>query len=75
MSQSNLTSIDHSHFFVSDTHFGHTGILDMAMRPFADIRAHDRALIDEWNAVVGKNDTVWHWGISPETRFRSRTPP
>lgn len=62
MNSSNLTAIDHTHLFIADTHFGHTGILDLAMRPFADIRAHDRALIDEWNALVKPTDTVWHLG-------------
>jgi hypothetical protein len=38
LNSSDLTSIDHSHYFVGDTHFGHTGILDKAMQPFADIR-------------------------------------
>lgn len=62
MKSSDLTTIGHTHFFVGDTHFGHVGILNMAMRPFSDIRAHDRALIDEWNALVNPTDTVWHLG-------------
>ncbi len=31
---SDLVRIDHRHHFVGDTHFGHVGILDMAMRLF-----------------------------------------
>jgi hypothetical protein len=32
---------------VGDTHFGHVGILDMAIRLYADIRAYDRDQIDQ----------------------------
>lgn len=51
-------------FLVSDTHFGHTKIIDFeaAHRPFASIEEHDEALIANWNAVVAKRDTVWHLG-------------
>lgn len=57
-----LTRVDHRHHFVADTHFGHVGILDMAMRPYSDIRAHDRDLVDQWNAAVRDGDHVWHLG-------------
>ena len=30
--------------------------------PFETIDDHDRALIDNWNSIVGKDDTVWHLG-------------
>lgn len=53
-------------FFISDTHFGHRGILMFTktkpFRPFATIEEHDEELIRRWNSVVGKNDTVWHLG-------------
>jgi len=62
MNHQNHFRVDHSHFFIADTHFGHTGILNMAMRPFKRIAEHDRALIDNWNSVVGPSDTVWHLG-------------
>jgi calcineurin-like phosphoesterase family protein len=57
-----LTRIDHGDHFIGDTHFGHVGILDMSMRPYADIRAHDRDLVEQWNALVRGGDTVWHVG-------------
>lgn len=49
-------------FFTSDTHFGHKHILDFCHRPYRDVEEHDRALIDNWNSVVGVDDTVFHLG-------------
>ncbi|AWN34388.1 metallophosphoesterase [Methylobacterium radiodurans] len=51
--------------FVSDTHFGHAGILSPRMqapRPFASIEEHDEALVANWNTAVRPEDTVWHLG-------------
>jgi calcineurin-like phosphoesterase family protein len=55
-------TIDHTHHFVADTHFGHVGILDMAMRPYREIGEHDRDLVTKWNSIVRPTDTVWHLG-------------
>ncbi|MBA9069825.1 calcineurin-like phosphoesterase family protein [Methylobacterium sp. RAS18] len=49
-------------FFTSDTHFGDPRILRIDRRPFPDLPAHDAALVETWNAVVGPDDTVWHLG-------------
>lgn len=49
-------------FFTSDTHWGHTNILQYDQRPFATIHEHDEALIERWNAKVGKGDVVYHLG-------------
>ena len=51
-------------FFTADTHFGHANILkhEAASRPFASIEEHDEQLVQNWNAVVGPKDTVWHLG-------------
>ena len=51
-------------FVVSDTHFGHRGILRFCpkTRPFRDIHHHDEALVDNWNSVVGTRDAVYHLG-------------
>lgn len=62
MQHQNYIHVDHTHFFIGDTHLGHTGILDMAMRPYNDIAQHDRDLIANWNSVVKPTDTVWHLG-------------
>lgn len=49
-------------FFTSDTHFGHKNILNFCHRPFDSIEEHDQALINNWNSVVGPDDTVFHLG-------------
>ncbi|SKA36293.1 metallophosphoesterase family protein [Consotaella salsifontis] len=49
-------------FFTSDTHFTDPRILRIDRRPFANLSAHDEALIANWNAVVAPSDEVWHLG-------------
>lgn len=49
-------------FLVSDTHFGHAGIVKLCNRPFADVHEMDEAMVASWNAVVRKDDTVIHLG-------------
>jgi calcineurin-like phosphoesterase family protein len=52
--------------FISDTHFGHRGIITFSrtkpFRPFATIGEHDAELVRRWNSIVGNKDTVWHLG-------------
>lgn len=49
-------------FLTSDTHFGHQHILRLCERPFDTIEEHDQKLIENWNSVVGPEDTVFHLG-------------
>ena len=49
-------------FFTSDTHFGHSKIIDYCKRPFSSIEEHDKTLIQNWNNAVGQDDTVFHLG-------------
>ncbi len=49
-------------WFTSDQHFGHTNILHLCKRPFKTIEEMDQALIDNWNAVVHADDTVYVLG-------------
>ncbi|GEP10670.1 metallophosphoesterase family protein [Methylobacterium gnaphalii] len=49
-------------YFTSDTHFGDPRILRIDRRPFNTLDAHDAALVEAWNAVVGPDDEVWHLG-------------
>jgi len=51
-------------WFISDTHFGHRGILtyEAKYRPFATIEEHDEELIKRWNELVRPDDKVFHMG-------------
>lgn len=55
-------------FFTADTHFGHAGIIRHCNRPFLNVHGrpdvHKMNLIqtDNWNAVVGPGDTIYHLG-------------
>ena len=52
----------------ADHHFGHGGkdgkhgVIEYCSRPFADVWKMDEALVDAWNSVVSKGDTVYHLG-------------
>jgi calcineurin-like phosphoesterase family protein len=55
-------------FVISDTHFGHKGIIEFRredgslIRPFGSLEAmHDR-IVREWNSVVRPGDRVYHLG-------------
>jgi calcineurin-like phosphoesterase family protein len=54
--------MDMTVWFSSDLHFGHANIIGYSQRPFRDVGAMDRALIERWNAVVEPSDTVWVLG-------------
>jgi calcineurin-like phosphoesterase family protein len=49
-------------WFTSDMHFGHANIIEHCKRPFAGIDEMDGRLIENWNACVRRNDTVYHLG-------------
>jgi len=52
-------------FFISDTHFNHKNIINLSRirrEKFNNIEEHDEALIENWNKVIRKRDTVWHLG-------------
>lgn len=49
-------------FFTGDTHFSDPRVLRIDRRPFSDMAEHDVTLIKNWNAVVGKDDDLWHLG-------------
>ena len=48
--------------FTSDTHFYHANIINFCKRPFANVETMNEALIENWNAVVGVDDIVFHLG-------------
>ncbi|CAO5232606.1 hypothetical protein [Frankia sp. AgKG'84/4] len=49
-------------FWTADLHFGHRGLLERGYRPWSTVEEHDGALVDNWNATVGADDTVWVLG-------------
>jgi calcineurin-like phosphoesterase family protein len=67
-------------WFTADTHFGHAGILTHQLKraaEFESVEAMDCALIDGINAVVGRNDELWHlgdfgWGAQKYGHYRQR---
>ena len=49
-------------YFIADLHFGHKNSLAFDNKPFVDIEAYDKAVIEKWNEAIGINDTVWILG-------------
>lgn len=49
-------------FFIGDTHFGHSQIIDYEQRPFVNVEEMDKELINRWNSVVMDEDTVFMIG-------------
>ena len=48
-------------YFIADTHFGHQATISFG-RPFESVDIMDRTVIDNWNAVVKDEDTVYILG-------------
>lgn len=48
--------------FTGDTHFGHANIIKHCSRPFRGVVEMDKALVENWNSVVGPDDEVYHLG-------------
>ena len=49
-------------YFTCDLHLGHRGIIEMKNRPFQNVEEMYRILVDNYNEVVHKNDTVYFLG-------------
>lgn len=49
-------------FYISDTHFGHRGVLNFDHRPFSDVEEMDSVLIKLWNSRVSPDDNVYILG-------------
>ena len=49
-------------FLTSDTHYGHSKIIEYCKRPFSSVEEMNETLIANWNAVVKPQDHVYHLG-------------
>ena len=49
-------------YFTSDLHLGHNNIIKLSDRPFRNIDEMNRALIQNWNAVVSPRDEIYILG-------------
>lgn len=49
-------------WFTSDLHFWHKNICKYCNRPFDTVEEMNQALVDNWNSVVKKDDTVFVLG-------------
>ena len=49
-------------YFTADMHFGHRAIITMQNRPFESVEEMDKVLLQNYNAVVQKDDTVYILG-------------
>lgn len=49
-------------FFTSDLHLGHKGIIEFCNRPFRDTAEMLKVLIQNYNSIVGWDDTVYILG-------------
>jgi calcineurin-like phosphoesterase family protein len=49
-------------WFIADTHFGHSKIIEYCNRPFPNADIMDFNMIQRWNEVVWKDDKVYHLG-------------
>lgn len=53
---------DNMIWITSDLHFNHERIIGLCNRPFDSVEQMNSVLIDNWNKVIGEDDTVYILG-------------
>ena len=49
-------------FITSDLHLGHANIIGYCNRPFHNVDEMDNKIINNWNSIIDKGDTVYFLG-------------
>lgn len=49
-------------YFTSDQHLGHPAIISMQNRPFQNVEDMNQTIINNYNSIVHKDDTVYILG-------------
>jgi calcineurin-like phosphoesterase family protein len=49
-------------YFTSDSHYGHTAVINYSQRKVASVDEMDALLISNWNSRVTDKDTIYHLG-------------
>lgn len=49
-------------WIISDSHLYHLNIIKYCNRPFSDVEEMNKAIINNWNSKVSKDDIVYHLG-------------
>lgn len=60
-------------WFTSDMHINHQNIIRFCNRPWKTTAEMDKALIENWNSVVGENDIVFDLGdfaFAPNSKWK-----
>jgi len=52
----------HNTYYIADTHFGHSNILNYCRGQFSSIEEHDEHIIEQWNKTVRPVDKVYLLG-------------
>ena len=50
------------HYFTSDLHFGHAGVISHCNRPFTDVEHMNAEMVRRWNVLVEPKDNVYILG-------------
>lgn len=46
-------------YYISDLHLGHANVLEHDQRPFCNVDEMQQVIVNNWNAVVNEDDTVY----------------